>query len=276
MSVNTSGNGSVEDVAAPGLLEKLRGVGTSRPHVDPELSGGLREWLEDSLSGTAKRVPEGGPALVIDSVSRRRMLSLRPRLRTDTAAISHQVLIQSLVGCLFRQWVTTGSFGDPLVDSLAAHAVRGDLEGIVERVSSMPVAKRSELQSELSEHTRRIASTWPPLCASWRPRTAERITIPLCGRRIILSATLDLAVGPQASTDATVCIVGVETGPPRRSHEIDMRYCALVETLRSGAPPSRVGKYYTRSGELRIEPVDEHLLVSALLETVDLAERLCP
>jgi hypothetical protein len=276
MSANTSGNASVRDRAAGHLLEKLRGTGTSRPQVDPELSGGLREWLEDSLSATATRIPEGGSPLVIDSASRRKLAYSGPHLVTNPAEIADQELLHSLVTCVFRQWVTTRDMGDPLADSLAAHAVRGDPEGVVERVSRMTVARRVSLESELTEHARRISRTWPSLCASWRPRTQEKITIPLCGRRIVLSAVLDLAVGPQASTDASVCIVGVETRLPRRSDEIDMHYLALVETLRSGAPPSRVGKYFTSSGQLRIESVDEHLLVSGLLETIDLAERLCP
>jgi hypothetical protein len=275
-SASRSVNASAEAHPGQGLLEKLRGSGRSRPVADPELAGGLREWLEDSLSSTARRVPEGGPALVIDTVSRRRLLSLRPRRQAQPIEISNQAMVQNLVSCLFRQWITTRSIGDPLADAIAAQVVSGDPEGIVERVSRMPAARRSALQSELSGHARQIASMWPPLCASWHPRTGEKVAIPLCGRKIILSATVDLAIGPQASTDASVCIVGIETAPPRRSHEIDMRYCALVETLRSGAPPSRVGKFYTQSGQFRIEPVNEHLLVSALLETVDLAERLCP
>jgi hypothetical protein len=272
-------NVSVNSAATGSLLDRLRGARSARPQVDPELSGGLREWLEDALSdalsATSGGMPEGAPALVIDNLSRRRSLGAGELAEVDLQGSADETAVRRLVSCAFRQWVTTGKLGDPLADSLAAISVGGDPDGIVERVSRMPIADRAQLESEIARHAGRIMQTWPSLCASWRPRTNEKITIPLCGRRIILSAVVDLAVGPQASKNASVCIVGIETGPRRAADEIEMRFCALVETLRSGAPPSRVGRFYTRTGELLVEPVDEHLLVASLLETIELVERLC-
>ena len=56
--------------------------------------------------------------------------------------------------------------------------------------------------------------------------------------------------------------------------ESDLHFLALLETLSAGAAPSRVATYYTGTGELYAEPVDEHLLVSALLRTISGIERL--
>jgi len=124
-------------------------------------------------------------------------------------------------------------------------------------------------------HAAQIAATWPALSPAWFPRTHERLTIPLCGGRVMLSGVADLAVGPQAAFEASVCVVGVETersGPEPRTH---LHFLALLETLRAGAAPSRVASYYTATGELDAEPVDEHLLVSALLRVVAGVEELC-
>ena len=46
-------------------------------------------------------------------------------------------------------------------------------------------------------------------------------------------------------------------------HRADLHFYALVEALRSPAPPFVVATYYTRTGELDVDPVTEELLVAA-------------
>jgi hypothetical protein len=114
------------------------------------------------------------------------------------------------------------------------------------------------------------------LCPAWYPRTRERISIPLCGGRILLDGVVDLVMGAQAADEATVCIVQIYTSPRDvQALRADLHFHALLETLRAGASPYRVASYSTGTGELYVEPVDEHLLVGALLKTIEWTERLC-
>ncbi len=135
--------------------------------------------------------------------------------------------------------------------------------------------ERRMLFEDLRMHSTRIAATWPALSPAWFPRSHERLTVPLCGGRVVLSGIADLVVGPQAAIEASVCVVGVEAGRRGAEPRTHLHFLALLETLRAGAAPSRVATYYTRTGELDAEPVDEHLLVSALLRVVAGAEALC-
>jgi hypothetical protein len=249
-----------------------------RPHVDPELAGGLREWLEDSLAGPASSLPRTSPVIRVN----RRLLAVsepagsllgRP---ADLAQEARDNLLKNLVRCLFRQWVTTRRFGRPIEDALAALSVHADPGATVEAVNRLTPERRRALADEVAEHAERIASTWPLLCPAWYPRTSERISIPLCGGRILLGGVVDLVIGAQACEEATVCVVQVDTAPRScRSHRAELPFYALLETLRSGASPSRVASYSTCTGDLRVEPVDEHVLVGALLKTVEAAERMC-
>jgi hypothetical protein len=107
------------------------------------------------------------------------------------------------------------------------------------------------------------------------PRTQERIEVPLCGGRVVLAGVVDLVLGSPARDRASVCLVELKSGARRLEHRPDLHFYALLEALRSGAPPFRIATYYSGTGELDAEPVDEDVLVPALSRALDGAIRLC-
>ncbi|MFZ0666776.1 MAG: hypothetical protein WAM97_13570 [Acidimicrobiales bacterium] len=261
---------------ASSLVEKLRGVGVSRPTVDPELAGGLRDWLEDSLADPASRLREAGPPI---RVGKRALREWANGEVTDRSLRNPDDVLERasahLVGRLFRQWVSVGCFENPMSDAMAALATGGDQAGILETIKRMEAPVRAELEERVSRHASCIAASWPPLNPSWLPRTRERLTVPLCGGRIVLAGVVDLAIGPQASRNATVCLVDIDSSDGPTSIGPHLDFYALLETLRSGAAPSRVATFSTRTGELSVRTVDEHLLVSSLLLTIRIVSRIC-
>ena len=238
--------------------------------MDPELAGGLREWLEDELASVVAAIPTSRRPIRIGAAQ----INGSGALRGDDAALGR------LVPCLFRQWVTTGSFGDPLTDALAGESALGDPAGTVEAVSRLPEDVRRLLSADVSSHAQRIRNTWPVLSPSWHPRTRERLIVPLCGGGLVLGGTIDLIVGPQAVSEATKCMVEVSATDSQSERQTEhqtahLHFYALLETMRAGAAPSRVATYHTGDGVLSVEPVDEHMLVGALLRTIDIARRSC-
>ena len=85
----------------------------------------------------------------------------------------------------------------------------------------------------------------------------------LAGGAVELSARVDLAVGRPAEERASVAIVEIKSGARRIEHRADVHFYALVEALRNPAPPFVVATYYTRTGELDVDPVTEELLEAA-------------
>ena len=193
-----------------------------------------------------------------------------PRLRTAELARG------SLVDALFRQWVTIGVIEDPWADAVGALEVDGDRDGVVAFVTELPVAAlRRRLMTEVVEHATNIAERWPVLSPAWLPRTQERLEVPLCGGRVVLAGVVDLVLGSPAQDRASVCLVELKSGGRRIEHRGDLHFYALLEALRSGAPPFRIATYYSGTGELDAEPVAEDTLVGALSRTLDGTVRLC-
>lgn len=174
----------------------------------------------------------------------------------------------AIVDALFRQLVTVGSIGDPMADGLAALAVddrQSDLVGWVER---LPGTERGELGAEVERQAEGLRRRWPALHPAWLPRTQETMRVRLADGAFELSTRVDLAIGRPAGDVASVAIVEVKSGSRRAEDRADLHFSALLETLRSPAPPFVVATYYTRTGELDVDPVTDELLMGAAGRTL--------
>ena len=265
-------------VPRPPLIARLRGDGITRPLVAPGLAGGLREWLEDGLASVVARMPVDAAPVRVRKETLNQVLMCEAHVAARLAAptvMSAAIARGSMVDALFRQWVTTGSISDSTSDALGALAADGDRDGIVAFVAALPEPRRRELFDDVAEHARDITRNWPVPSPGWLPRTQDRMEVPLAGGRVVLTGTADLAFGSPAQQRASVCVVEVKSGGRRLEHRGDLHFYALLETLRSGAPPFRIATYYTRTGELDVEPVGDDVLVGALKRALDGASALC-
>jgi hypothetical protein len=181
----------------------------------------------------------------------------------------------SLVDALFRQWITIGRLGDPFEDGLAALEADGNADEVAGFLRALPADRRRAVADEVAEHAARITASWPVPSPAWLARTQERLLVPLAGGRVVLSGVIDLALGTPSSGQASVCVVEVKSGRRRVEHRADLHLYALMETLRSGAPPFRVATYYTATGELDVEPVGRDALVTALHRVLQGTTGLC-
>ncbi|MGA2520927.1 MAG: PD-(D/E)XK nuclease family protein [Acidimicrobiales bacterium] len=260
------------------ILRRLRGDGAPRPPVDPGLAGGLRDWLEDGLAPSVAALPDEHDVVRINKESLNQVLVCEAHLtacRQAPRTVTVELARGSLVDALFRQWVTVGAVGDPWADALAALEVEGDRDGVVRFVTDLPADRRRRLADEVAGHAARIVERWPVPSPSWMARTQERLDIPLCGGRVVLAGVVDLVLGGPARDQASVCIVELKSGARRVEHRGDVHLYALLETLRSGAPPFRIATYYSATGELDVEPVGEDAMVSALKRVLTGGIRLC-
>lgn len=260
------------------LWPRLRGDAGDRPRVDPGLAGGLRDWLEDALSEAVAELSEDAAPVRVTKEAINQVLVCEAHLvaaRGVPRPVTAELARGSLVDALFRQWVTTGALGDPMDDALGALAVTGDPDGVAGWVESLDARTRQALAEELGAHAVRLAQSWPVPAPSWMPRTQERLVVPLAGGRVVLSGVVDLALGAPSAGRASVCIVEVKSGRRRVEHRGDLHLYALLETLRSGAPPFRVATFYSATGELDVEPVGSDALQGALHRAVAGAVRLC-
>ncbi len=270
-----------EPLAGAGLLERLRITGRPRPKADPELSVRLREGLEQGLL-VASRNRDRSPADDADRSSCERPLVVtKDRLTRALSSEAHPVdagfgtraptmamACGALIDVLFRQLVTVGSIGDPMGDGLAALSVDDRQDELVSWIERMPRPERDGLRAEVERQAEGLVRRWPALEPAWLPRTQEALRVGLAGGAVELSARVDLAVGRPAEDRSSVAIVEVKSGIRRIEHRADLHFYALIEALRSPAPPFVVATYYTRTGELDVDPVTEDLLVAASRRTL--------
>jgi len=260
------------------LIARLRGDGVPRPLVSPGLAGGLRDWLEDGLAPVVAGLPPDAAAVRVRKETLNQVLVCEAHVaaRLATAPVMNTAIARgTMVDALFRQWVTTGSIADCSSDALAALGAEGDRDGVGAFVAALPEPRRRELLEDVAEHVQDITRNWPVPSPGWLPRTQDRMEVPLAGGRVVLTGTADLAFGNPPGEHASVCVVEVKSGARRLEHRGDLHFYALLETLRSGAPPFRIATYYTRTGELDVEPVGEDVLVGALKRALDGASALC-
>ena len=249
------------------LVERLRGDLTSRPPVDRELAGGLKEWLSDGLGALANSLdPDEGPLVVT-----RRMLATRGACpRRPSGPAEPNLVRAALIGTVFRQRLVAPCEGDVMAEAIAGLVVDGYSRHIVTGLSALPPGERRTLGEQIETISRRITGQWTPIPAGWLPRTRERLSVPVGGGRLVLTGVADLLLG-RPGDQASVCVVSLRTTDRRPVDRSVRRLLALLETVRSGAQPFRVASYYPSTGELDVEEVTEEMLtgtVASLIERV--------
>jgi hypothetical protein len=256
--------------APPNLLDQLRGDASRRPMVDPGLAGGLREWLEDGLSIPASCLPGNGRPIVLTP---RRLTAGLDGAPVEPGTWSVRSARDALVRILFRQQVTIGGYEEPAVDAVAAASAEGRM-ALVSFVDSLSVRARAVLDHEVARRAALIHERWPMPSGTWLPRTAERISLPFAGGRVVLSGEADLMLGAPCTRQASVCLVQVRGGPLGEAARLGRRYLALLETIRSGAPPCRAASYHSAHGRLEAEDVPDALLAEMVDHVIASARAL--
>ena len=261
---------------------------TARPTFDPGLGPELRQELENSLVDAAEAYDAWWTA------------ANPPRddeaQRFDPLFVSKHKISQ-VHGCETRyladeeaDFVWTVATARGIVSHKAIElsiAWRGQptpldlVHGAIDRLESDPYARVAEFLQTLDEATRadlmaqandRVAAFFdgfPPLRRQWRPVTEARVRADLADDRIVLSGKVDLSLGYARGNEAGRVLLDMKTGAPAPTHVDDLRFYALLETLKSGTPPRMLVNYYLDGGQARTEAVTEDLLWSTAQRTVD-------
>ncbi|HEY3942887.1 MAG TPA: hypothetical protein VGL60_10415 [Acidimicrobiales bacterium] len=255
--------------AGAGLLGQLRGDAARRALVDPGLAGGLRAWLEDGVVELCRAAPGSLPVRVTARSVRRLAGGAGGGSPTSGNRPIGALARAALVRALFRQLVTTGRLGDPMHEGLDALGVEPEQADLVARIAGLRSEQRAALAEEVAAHAAVLRRHWSLVPDQWLPRCADRLTIPLGGGRVVLSGVVDLLIGRPCADRASVCLVLVRAGPARPEDRAELLFAALLETLRSGAPPFRAALHYSGTGETLIVDVTEQELARAVQRTVD-------
>ncbi len=258
-------------------LSDLMGNGVPRPTFEADLASHLRAELEHRLAPVAAE--RGDRQLMVHKSALARVHTCEGHHMAEAQA-GFSWSVAAAVGVVAHKAIELSvslsrpgglaALVDLAIERLAADVDRGPgawLAGASE-------LDRAEVRGGAIDRALKFEDEFPPVKRSWRPRLESTLLTSLCRDRILVRGKLDLALGQARGTTAGVLIVDFKTGKPRRDHTDDLRFYALLETLRAGVPPFRVASWYLDSGQCHQEDVDVELLQAAARRLVDGARKL--
>jgi hypothetical protein len=264
----------------PAQQDVLRMLGSpphERPTFDPRLRGALRDDLEARLAPLAAMWSDGATLWVRkhdlagvhgceQSWLAQDAETFAWSAATARGTVSHKAIELSV------HWQGEATPAG-LVDEAMARVIAGT-DGLGDWLASADEGERAELRSDAVERVAKFLESFPALEARWRPVTESRLRAELCDDRIVLAGKVDLTVGAAEGLVAGKVILDLKTGGLAPGHRDDLRYYALIETLRLGVPPRLLATYYLDSGRLQPEPVTEDLLWATVERTAAGAETI--
>ena len=252
----------------------LLGAGEGdRPSFDPGLGPYLRTELERGLAGVAEALGPDDDDLVVNKHGLSGVHGCEARYLAERDE-RFEWTVAKARGSIAHQAIEMGVWwkGEPvpaeLVDeTLAKRSTESD--SLADWLRTCTDADRAELTGQAVERVTTFFECFPPLKPKWRPTLEGRLRTELFGGRIVLMGKYDLSLGAAQGSTAGKVIVDFKTGGFSPGHVDEMRYYALLDTLRVGTPPRLVATYYLESGQPHPEPVSVDLLEAAVARTID-------
>jgi hypothetical protein len=160
-----------------------------------------------------------------------------------------------------------------LVDEAMARLANDD-KAVSDWLRTCEEGERAELRSVAGERVTTFLECFPPLSSRWIPVTEGRLRADLLDGKVVLSGRTDLTLGKADGTRAGKVVIDLKTGGPSPAHVDDLRFYALVDTLRLGTPPRLTASYYLESARAQPEAVNEGVLRAAVARTIDGVRKL--
>lgn len=246
------------------ILEHLIDFGGERPVFAPDLAGRLRERLE---SGLEPLVAARGPD--------ERQWRLTKRVLTEVRTCEGLHVARREEPFEWSTAIARGSLAHRaierlLIDVRARHPLEqarvtveragGGDDELAAFVSGLDDDDRADLVRDVSNASVEFLSQWPPIPPAWAPRVEVPVRAELCHGRVVLKGVYDLALGRPHGSEARVLIVDFKSGKIHPDHLDELRFYALVETLRAEVPPYRVAAYSLEGAGFKVEVVREEML----------------
>lgn len=260
------------------IIEELGAKAEQRPTFPDGLAVGLRAELHDGLEATAALL-KTTEQLFVNKFLLGQVLGCELKhihefngpfawsVPIARGTVAHKAIELSV------HWRTTPLATELVDESLAS--LSHSSSPIADYLSQLPEPERAELRSEAVNSTQAFLDGWPPLRQhpQWRPAVEVRSRYELFEGKIVLQGKVDLSLGGPEGARAGRVLVDIKSGRRNRVHRDDLRFYALLETVRYGTPPRAVASYYLDESRLVSEPLTADGLWSAVRRTVDSVKR---
>lgn len=250
------------------MLAGLIDRGGERPTFDQDIEKRLRERLEAALDPLVRARPAGATWRLAKRVLTEvhQCEALHMARRDVPFAWSPDMARGTLAHRVIERLVLASTTLPPLEQTrqtVARAAAENDDLGAFLR--GLDDDTHADLVRDVSNAATEFSAQWPPVSPRWRPRVETPVRAELCGGAVVLHGVYDLALGAPVGMQARALIVDFKAGEVHDDHMRELRFYALIETLRLGVPPYRVAAFSLPGAGYRVERVCEPMLE----ETVD-------
>lgn len=152
-----------------------------------------------------------------------------------------------------------------IVDEAIASIAENPRERASDFLDQLPAADMAELKGVVVGAVTNFVDCFPPIKRTWRPLVEYTALYSLFDNSVQFNTRMDLVLGRAGSR----VIIDLKTGRITPTHREDLRFYALVETLRSRQPPRILGSYSLDAARLEEEEVTEGVLQAAVRRTAD-------
>ncbi|MEY2568452.1 MAG: hypothetical protein QOE35_2981 [Actinomycetota bacterium] len=262
------------------VLRDLMALGGDRPRFDPGLGHALRARLIAELNEVGRRLELAGQRLFVAKTALRKVHQCERHLVAEQdfpgwspgsakGSVAHKAI--ELAAFMPGPERPPLELVDMAIDKLIEDGTDRSPGRWLLDADAVDV---SEVRSGANDLVAKFQECFPPLEKDWRPRLESSFKVELPGEVITLHAKPDLALGRVLPEQARVLIIDFKSAGASQVHIDDLRFYALVHTMRFGVPPYRVATYYLDAGSWRHEDVTIDTLEIALRRTVDGATKI--
>lgn len=248
------------------VLAQLRGDPNDRPKVDPTLRRDIQDQLEQALKAVE------GP-LTIDKHMLNKVHACEGNYMADddfewSPANAKGIIVHKAVELMINgtKQLTPDQLVSKAIDWICESR---ETQSLADYIRGTSDAERAELRNNASDLVIKFMEMFPPLKGSWHPN-AEATTAAFVGnKRVVFRGKIDLKLGALQADRSSTLLIDMKTGNPTYHDLDDLRFYALLETLRTGVPPYRTANAYLAAGRAEHEDVTEDVLWSAAKRTAE-------
>jgi PD-(D/E)XK nuclease superfamily len=262
------------------VLTDLLAVDEPRPPADEELVADIRHLLEERTAGTALLQPRGGRGLRLNKTALDALDCEGRYLDHLQGAFSWSpaTVLGSLVHAAIELDLSGRQTAE--VDAVVRHAWgdfahRGASAG--EYLAGLGGVEADALRAKAAARLIEFRECFPPPDPRWTVRVEPRFTVQLHDGAIELLGRPDLVLGRTHATERRMLLIDLKTGRRSVKDRADMRFYALLATLKYGCAPFRVATYYLDEAAWDAEDVEADTLEAAargVAERAAIAARL--
>ncbi len=248
------------------LVTDLLAWSRPRPPADPSLPAALLERLERGIAPAVATLPPDadvfvGAAGLEALVCEGRYLDYLDAPFRWTAASALGKLAHRAVEV---DWKTDRSPSPATVVARVWEEIASDTGSLADYCNRLDAVDATRLRHDAEQLVTDVRDTWPVLPSSMQPRLEHPVRVTLAEGRVVMAGTPDLTLGRVRRDVCRMLLVDFKTGrrAPRRERD-QLRFYALLLTLKYRVAPFRWAAYYVAEGAWEVEDLDPALLLAA-------------